>query len=587
MTNPPKSGLLAMQLTRLFAFTGAVQGLVLWWLWHADKFHHWPASDPVAFAGLLYAAIAMPLALYWTEDIEGFSTRVRRVTVAGYLVVYALLGAYSAWVADAPPFEFGIRGADVLAAIVLGFVSLSLLCGFDFSARRWRYTRLFHYTWRNGILTATAAAMAGAVWTVLYAGAALMGLIKVNWISELIEEPVFAFPVNGLVVGVAFALGLARAAMTEAIRRFWLSISSWLLLLILFFGVMWVAWVPFAGLDALFRTKSAALIMLWFTALAVQFSNCAYQDGQIAWPYPRWLSIATQAAWLSLLPVVAIAWWALGLRVGQHGWSEDRLWAALVATVASIHVAGYALSWRRRERWMAAMARTNIVAALVLCGGLAAFLSPLANIQWLAVSAHMGRVAAAGGGVEPDWTYLRWDSGRFGHQALRALASGTGVPAGKPWAQRASEALAMTERRGDVPQEVSAALVAEKFTVYPAGKTLAPAFVAYLQSKDRDHSVRNCLRAAEGCLLWLGDLNGDGRDEVVLFERAEARSRQAGVLFSWGEKEQAWGRSGMVYPVGRAEGFEPELLQGAQAAAAQWRDLVIGGKRFRTTVHND
>ena len=161
--------------------------------------------------------------------------------------------------------------------------------------------------------------------------------------------------------------------------------------------------------------------------------------------------------------------------------------------------------------------------------------------------------------------------------------------AGKPWARQASEALARNHRHIEAPQEVSAALVAEKFAVYPASKTLPPAFVAYVQDKDTDGSLRFCLRAAEKCLLWLGDLNGDGRDEIVLFERSEARTRarQAGVLFSWAEKDQAWGRSGMVYPVGRAEGFEPELLQGAQAAAAQWRDLVIGGKRFRTTVHDD
>lgn len=571
------------QFSRLFALTGTLQGWVLWWLWHSQENKQWPADQSVLYTAILYAALAMPLAVYWTQGVEGLCIRIRRAVVAAYLVGYAALGAYGAWVADATPFKMDMRPADILAAIVLGFVSISLLCGFDFAARRWRYTRLFHYTWRNGILTATAVALTGAVWTVLFAGAGLMGLIEVKWIQELIEKPVFAFPVTGLVVAGAFALGLARAAMAEAIRRFWLSLSSWLLLLILFFGVMWVVWVPFAGLDALFKTKSAALMMLWFTALAVKFSNCAYQDGEIAWPYPRWLSLATQAAWLSLLPIVGIAWWALGLRVAQHGWSEDRLWAALVSAVALIYAVGYALSWRVRDRWMAAIARTNIVAALVLCTGLVLFLSPLANIQRLAVSAHMGRVAAAGGSVEPDWAYLRWESGRFGRQALREMAAGTGVPAGKIWAKQATETLAKTGRYTDAPQTVTTALLADKFAIYPAGKNLPASFVQYAQSDKKDWSLNNCLRGARKCSLWLGDLNGDGQDEVVLFPAPEANTRQSGTLFSF--KANVWSAPGTLVPPENGPPLDPALLQNAQPVPADWRDLVIGGKRFYINIY--
>lgn len=572
-----------MNLTRLFALIGTLQGFVLWWLWHADKLHQWPASQPMAFAALLYAAVAAPLAMYWTQGIEGFCRRRRGVAVAVYALGYGALGAYSAWAADPAPGDIGLHPPHVLAAIVLGFVSLSLLCGFDFAARRWRYARLFQYTWRNGILSATAAAMTGAVWTVLYAGAALMGLIGVKWVSELIQEPVFGFPVTGLVVAGAFALGLARAAMTEAIRRFWLSMSSWLLLLILFFGVMWVLWLPFTGLDALFSTKHAAFMMLWFSALAVKFANCAYQDGEIVWPYPRWLSLATQAAWLSLLPVVAIAWWALDLRVAQHGWSEDRLWAALVATVALIYAVGYALSWLRPGRWMAAIASTNIVAALVLCAGLLAFVSPVANVQRLAVSAHISRVAAAGGSVEPDWHYLRWNSGRFGRQVLRELAAGAGVPAGKPWARLAAEALAKTDRYTDAPQTLSAAQIAAKFAVYPAGKTLPATFVQYAQDDKSNWQLKNCLRPTGQCKLWLGDLNGDGQDEIVLFEDAAPNIRAAGALFT--RAENSWRSAGMLQPEGSAPALAPALLESAQSTPTEWRDLLIGGKRFRTNAH--
>jgi hypothetical protein len=232
---------------------------------------------------------------------------------------------------------------------------------------------------------------------------------------------------------------------------------------------------------------------------------------------------------------------------------------------------------------MAAIARTNIVAALVLCTGLVLFLSPLANIQRLAVSAHMGRVAAAGGSVEPDWAYLRWESGRFGRQALREMAAGAGVPAGKTWAKQATETLAKTGRYTDGPQTVTAALLADKFAIYPAGKILPASFVQYAQSEKKDWSLKNCLRGVGKCSLWLGDLNGDGQDEVVLFPAPEANTRQAGTLFNF--KGDAWSAPGTLVPPENGPLLDPALLQNAQPAPADWRDLVIGGKRFYTNIY--
>ena len=122
---------------------------------------------------------------------------------------------------------------------------------------RWNYARLFNYTWRNGILLVTAGAMTGVVLLVLFAGVSLMALIGVKAIRNLIQDPAFIFPVTTLVFAAAFSLRLRRAAMTESTRRFWLSISSWLLPLVLFFGVLWALVVPFTGLDPLFNVGAA------------------------------------------------------------------------------------------------------------------------------------------------------------------------------------------------------------------------------------------------------------------------------------------------------------------------------------------
>lgn len=570
-----------MKFPVMFALTGTVQGWVLWWLWRASEHRQWPATEPIIQMALLYAALAAPLVIYFTQNIERLPAWVRRAAVGVYLVLYAALGAYTAWAAGAVNLETGIKFADVPAALVLGFVSLGLLCGFDFETRRWRYERLFNYAWRNGILLATAWAMVGVVWLVLFAGAGLMSLIGVKWVMEMIRKPVFIFPVTGLVVAAAFALGLARAAMTEAIRRFWLSIASWLLPLVLFFAVLWVLAVPFTGLEPLFKTKNAAFMMLAFTALAVKFSNCAYQDGEVAWPYPQWLSRATQGAWLALLVVVAIAWWALGQRIAQHGLSEQRLWAGLAATLAVIYAVGYSLSWLNRKSWMQAMAPTNIVAALVLCLALLAFLSPVANIRQLAVSAHISHVTQAKGTQEPDWDYLRWNSGRFGREALQALAAGTGVPEGQTWAKQATRALAQTSRYDNKPEILSEQALAEKFVVFPKGRSLPESFVQHAKSTNQAWELKRCLKAVGTCPVWLGDLNGDAQEELVLFNPGPGWN---GTLFM--QTKEGWRHAGNVSARGVKGNFDPAQLEGAQVGKAEWGDLLVQGQRLRVWVNN-
>jgi len=563
----------------MFALTGAAQGVLLWWLWHVRLV----GAETPALTALLYATLAVPLVIYCTQDIERLPARVRRAAVVGYLVAYALLGAYTAWVQGAMRNALAVPPVTALASFVLGFVSLHLLCGFDFQTRRWDYARLFHASWRNGILLATAAAMTGLVWLVLLAGAGLMQLIGVRWIMDLIREPAFAFPVTGVVSASAFAMGLVRASLTESIRRFQLSIASWLLPLALSFGVLWVLALPWTGLEALFQTRKATLMMLGFTTLAVVFSNCAYQDGQVGWPYPRWLSLATQAAWLSLLPVVAIAWWALGLRIDQHGLTELRLWASLSATLAGIYAIGYALSWRDTGRWMEGIARTNIAAALVLCGGLLAFLTPLGNVQRLAVQSHLRHLAAAEDAAEPDWRYLRWQSGRFGREALAAMASGQGVPPSRPWARQASEALAQTSRYAAKPSpvELNEPTLREKFVVLPEGKALPESFVQHVLSSAQPWEFRDCLGAKAPCAFWLGDLDDDGADEIVLFHPATYRN---GTLFQL--SGHRWVRAGFLSAQGKRALMEAEQLAQAHAQPAQWRDLLIGGRRFRVSLHD-
>ena len=324
--------------------------------------------------------------------------------------------------------------------------------------------------------------------------------------------------------------------------------------------------------------------MFWFAALAIKFTNCAYQDGQTAWPYPRRVAWATQVAWLCLIPVTAVGVWALGLRVQQYGWTETRLWAAAVALLVSLHVFGYVLSWFDRSRWMAHIEKTNIFAACVLCLVLVGFLSPIANVQKLAVNAHLSRIAEKGAGSEPDWKYLRWQSGRFGQEALGQFASGEGGPYASTWPAQAKLVLAQRSRYDDTsntpPKEKSKAALAQ-MARYPAGKNLPDTFLTYMLSSNAEYQLKKyCVEisgTAEQCSAWIGDLDGDGQDEVIVFMFRP--SAQNGMAFRF--EQNRWQQLGLLRE--RSGSFAGDLtgLEGARAVAPKISDLEIAGKRFQ------
>src|SRR5690606_32894032 len=228
-----------------------------------------------------------------------------------------------------------------VAASVLGFVLLILLL--HRRAGGWNYANLFGLAWRNALLCISAAAIAGLFWTALFTGAMLLDAIGLGFARELIVQPVFAFPVTGLVVAAAFVQGHQRALMLATIHRYSLALMAWLLPLMLGFGVIWAVALPFVGVDTLFATRNAAFLLLWFAALAVHFLNCAWQDGRDTPVYPVWLHAVVRYAWLALIPVVAIAGWALWLRIEQYGLTESRVWAVFVCGLALLCVVGYSV----------------------------------------------------------------------------------------------------------------------------------------------------------------------------------------------------------------------------------------------------
>src|SRR5690606_11756008 len=109
--------------------------------------------------------------------------------------------------------------------------------------------------------------------------------------------------------------------------------------------------------------------------------NASSRGGLDQPPYPRWLRRALSSGLLVLLPMVAVALYALGLRIAQYGWTVDRLWGLFVALVVAVFALGYALNavlegLGRAERCLVP-ATNGLAAAFVVLGVLLLIGGPL------------------------------------------------------------------------------------------------------------------------------------------------------------------------------------------------------------------
>jgi Domain of unknown function (DUF4153) len=577
-------------MLRKLLLVGTLQGWGLWALWQSHELKMWPATDNVSLHALLYLCLSVPLAIYLSADL-GSVSRTRRIQLLACIaVLFPVLGAYSGWAndfIDAASFDTQhFRPGDLLASSVLGFVLVPLLAHFNKTTRTWIYHDLFATAWRNAMLCLSAGALTGLFWVVLVAGSGLLDLIGLSFMQQLIKQAVFIIPVTSIAFSTAFALGLARSEMVITLRRFQLSMLAWLLPLLMMFILVWVTALPFTGVAALFKTHDAAFIMLWCAALCINFVNAAYQDGLTPPPYAAWLSRGLAWAWLGLLVVVSVAWWAMGLRIAQYGWSEDRVWGVFVALMASIYVVGYALSAWRAKPWLASISLTNVIAAVVLCLGLLALLTPFADARRIAVNSQMQRLSAQTVTLEKfDFAYLRWEAGRYGREALEKLAAGIVHPEQAAIAAKAQLFIAKTQRWNSENEALSAAQLRSKLRVLPSKAVLDEKLISAMMALEKQNwLLGRCFEVNSECAVWLVDLNNDQRLDAVIFTKGEGSEEARMVVMQ---------NSGDNYRLNDEDPaqdvcYEDSLAQIAagnfKLVKPEFNDIEIAGQRFQIST---
>jgi hypothetical protein len=374
-----------------------------------------------------------------------------------------------------------------------------------------------------------------------------------------------------------------RAGIVRGARTLKLTLLSWLLPMMVLIAGGFLSTLMFTGLEPLWSTRRATAVLLTAAAAIVFLVNAAYQDGHSEHPV-RVLRYAGSLAAILLLPLVGIAGYGLALRVGQYGWTPERIIALACAVVAACYTFGYGLSVLASRSWLKWLEVTNVFTAFVILAVILALFSPIADPARISVADQVARLVA--GNVSPDafdFAFLRFGSGRFGLDALERLKNKQDGPDASRIAERANTALAWKNRsearRAErmTPQRLAANIT----VIYPKGQSLPDSF---LQQDWPATSPRYppCLNANANinvsiyhCDAMMVDLDGDGKPEIVVLGPWSAAFKQS---------ENQWTLLGNITNTG-CKGVRDALREGKFeiAATPEFKELHVAGQSLQVS----
>ncbi|MGA0606964.1 DUF4153 domain-containing protein [Phenylobacterium sp. VNQ135] len=506
---------------------GLAQGVALYLL---DKLgEHLPAT--LLGALVLFVTLAPIAAL---GAIGACRARTAAIWLGVASAALLALGGYEGWVfalekaGEWPRF----RVVAFLGAAL--FVAHHLILPADAERRRTAsYSRYFDEGWKDGVRLVLGLAFVGALWILLFLGAALFDLIGLKFLSDLIREEWFAFPATTTFFALAIHVTATRGSLVLGARTLALNLMSWLLPLMTLIVGGFLAGLAFTGFSPLWETGHAGGILLAATGALIVLINAAYQDGERGDHPPRPLRWAVRVAAVLLAPLALVTAYGLWLRIAQHGLTPGRIYALACLLMAGIYASGYLWAAVDRRGWMRRLEVVNIAAAHVVVLVLLAVFSPLADPARLSVSDQVSRLRTGEAEAAAfDYRFLRFGGGRWGREALARLSSSAN-PMIRERAREAARLKSRHEPIGSRTPEVRR----QAFEVL--GDAIPQDFLTQSWG-EYDEPTIGCVGS---CPVLVRDMDGDGAQEVVVlrpynsvvYQRTEGRGWQRA-----GELRGAW-----------------------------------------------
>lgn len=556
---------------------GLLQGLALALLIDREEAHLWPATSAEIFAPAILIAAFWPLLVSVSVNIR---LPVLIAWASGAAALIFGLSEYDIWRMgpSVGSNDHWPSGELIAAMFPFLFIAQALISAGDNDRKVIaQYTTYFDAAWKLGLQLALASAFVALFWIVLQIGAQMFHLIGLDFMRRLIENRWFAVPATAVAYAYAIELTDVRVGLVRGLRTLALMLQSWILPVMVILAVAFLAALPFTGVEPLWATRSATSLLLTAAALLVFLINAAYRDGAEEEARAVVIRIAAAVGAVALVPLVAIACYALMLRIGQYGLTPDRVTAFFACGIAAITAIGYAVSVTNIGGWLKIVEATNIFAAFILLAVILSLFTPLADPTRLSVDDQITRLKRGNISAEAfDYSFLRFKAGRYGKKVLAALASsGVGKDAAKV-ASLATDAL-KAENLGDLvakQERPTPAQIAEQITVHPKGTALPEGFLKqdWATSEPR-YGAPQCLTGKVKCDAFLLDLDGDGTPEIVIVD-------YSATVF----KEQSggnWKRVGSIVLCDKQDLLKADQFTLEPSAL---KDIVAGGTHLQVLL---
>ena len=428
---------------------------------------------------------------------------------------------------------------------------------------QWCYPRLYQLTWDNILTLLTALVFSLMAWLILWLCSALFSVIGFDFFQQLFDQREFIYPVSGLFAGLGIALGRSHIGAMQAVLKVCLSLARHLLPMLLVVAVVFLVTLCFTDLQPLWDTRHATSLMLCLVLASIALVNGVYQDGTAPVALGRKAQIALSLGLLSLPIYTVIAAYALHLRVAQHGWTVERLYACVVVLVAAAYALSYAICTLRalatRSTALSGLSLPNTLLAGALALVLLLTQSALLDFRQISVSNQLQRLQDGRASAEDfDFLHLRFANGRTGYQALQdllqSLANQPQTPANTLLATRIQAALDEKNRFSNPTHlELLSEYQAGHIRVWPPDAEVSDELLIAIQNDETwlssNFNPMACKPDKSNCVLLALELNDTPPAEWLFLDLTQGWQRPP--LFGFIDKQ--WKLQGFMNQQGPAD----------------------------------
>src|SRR5215210_2840883 len=394
----------------------AVAGLIFEWLTQSG----YPATaPPIREAAGTFVAIAT---VAFVLTVERPRWLWSLAFAAGWGLVIAFVGWFTASYNSNPtifewPYLSGVF-AVLIAAPLFQTVR-------DEGAWRFPYERLHGHAWMDAVIGAASLFFTGVSFLLAWLIAGLFDLIGIEVLKNLLQDEWFGWMLAGFAFGAAVGLLRERDALLTTLQRLVMVVFSVLAPVLAAALVLFLASLPFTGLDGLWEGAIPATpLLLVAGAGAVLLANAVIGNGKSERAPSSVLIWSAMALVLTVLPLAIIAALSIGQRIGQYGWTPERIWGVIAVAVAITYgAAGWWAVFKGRRDFDDPLRPLQTRLAIGLCG-LALFLAlPILDFGSISTRSQLARLES--GKVKADkfdWAALAFNFGPAGRAALTRIA---------------------------------------------------------------------------------------------------------------------------------------------------------------------